>query len=368
MKKSYATSGDGFYMRRALKLAKRGECRVSPNPMVGAVIVRGNRIIGEGYHRCCGEDHAEIMAIKNLTETMNGATVYVTLEPCSHYGKTPPCVNALVAQKPARVVIGTKDPNPLVAGKGIAILKRHGIRTDVGVLENDCRELNERFFKYMQTGRPFVTLKFAQTIDGRIATATGHSRWISSPASLKYAHRLRSSHDAILVGIGTVMQDDPELTVRLVRGRNPLRVVVDPRLRIPMDARVLKDQDKAGTIIIATSSDDEEKLNHIREMGVEIICADADAQGRVDIEKLLSMLGERGISSLLVEGGASVITTFIKKRLVDRLLIVVAPKFVGKGIEAIGDLGIKSMEDARLVSCVKVHKKGDDLIIDGKLK
>lgn len=354
-------------MRRAIKLAKRGECRVSPNPMVGAVIVRGNRIIGEGYHRCCGEDHAEIMAIKGLTGSMKGATVYVTLEPCSHYGKTPPCVDALVVQKPARVVVGVKDPNPLVSGKGIAILKRHGIRTDVGVLEEECRKLNERFFKYMQTGKPFVTLKYAQTADGRIATATGHSRWISSPASLKYAHRLRSSHDAILVGIGTVMQDDPELTVRLVRGRNPLRVVVDPSLKIPTDARVLKDQDKAGTIIIAVSAADEKKINYIRKMGVEIICVDADAEGRVNIEKLLSVLGERGISSLLVEGGASIITTFIRNRLADRLLIVVAPKIVGKGIEAIGDLGIKCMEDARLISRTRFYRKGSDLIIEGQL-
>jgi diaminohydroxyphosphoribosylaminopyrimidine deaminase/5-amino-6-(5-phosphoribosylamino)uracil reductase len=196
---------DECYMRRALMLARRGEGRVSPNPLVGAVIVRNDRIIGEGYHRRCGENHAEINAIENATEAVAGADFYITLEPCSHFGRTAPCVDTLLACRPGRVIVGTTDPNPLVSGKGIRALALRGIETKIGVLDEACRRLNEVFFKYIRTGLPFVTVKFAQTLDGRIATATGHSRWISSPPSLRFAHRLRSGHDAILVGAGTVL-------------------------------------------------------------------------------------------------------------------------------------------------------------------
>ncbi|MBM4315276.1 MAG: bifunctional diaminohydroxyphosphoribosylaminopyrimidine deaminase/5-amino-6-(5-phosphoribosylamino)uracil reductase RibD, partial [Deltaproteobacteria bacterium] len=217
---------DEYYMRRALRLARRGEGRVSPNPLVGAVIVRNGRIIGEGYHHRCGEKHAEINAIESAAEAVAGADFYVNLEPCSHFGRTPPCVDALLACRPGRVIVGAVDPNPLVAGKGIRTLAQHRIETTVGVLDEACRRLNEVFFKYIRTGLPFVTVKFAQTLDGRIATATGHSRWISSPPSLRFAHRLRDLHDAILVGADTVLTDDPELTCRLIRGRNPLRIVI----------------------------------------------------------------------------------------------------------------------------------------------
>ena len=213
---------DEFYMRRALRLAQKGGAWVSPNPMVGAVIVKEHRIIAEGYHQIFGGNHAEVNAINHASETIDGSTIYVNLEPCTHYGKTPPCCESIIACKPARVVIGTPDPNPIISGRGIETLKRHGIETTVGVLEESCRRLNERFFKFIQTGTPFVTLKFAQTIDGRIATAVGHSRWISSEKSLRFAHMLRSHHDAVLVGVGTLLQDDPELTVRLIRGRNDL--------------------------------------------------------------------------------------------------------------------------------------------------
>ena len=220
---------DEFYMKRALRLARRGEAWVSPNPMVGAVIVRRGRIIGEGYHQKFGGNHAEINAISHASEPIKGATIYINLEPCTHYGKTPPCIDSVIAAKPARVVIGTPDPNPAVAGKGIEALKRHGIKTTVGILEEACKEFNERFLKFMRTGIPFVTLKFAQSIDGRIATASGHSRWISSEQSLKFAHALRSHHDAVLVGSGTLSKDDPELTVRLVRGQKP----TPDRCRLP---------------------------------------------------------------------------------------------------------------------------------------
>ncbi|MDD5169166.1 MAG: bifunctional diaminohydroxyphosphoribosylaminopyrimidine deaminase/5-amino-6-(5-phosphoribosylamino)uracil reductase RibD [Syntrophales bacterium] len=355
---------DKFYMRRALKLAKKGEGRVSPNPMVGAVIVRDCRIIGEGWHACCGENHAEINAIENAKESVVGATMYVTLEPCSHQGRTPPCAKRLIAEKFARVVVGTVDPNPLVAGRGIRALKKAGISVTAGILEEACRQSNEKFFKFISTGLPFVTIKFAQTLDGRLATATGHSRWISSPPSLRMAHTLRSTHDAILIGAGTVLADDPELTVRLAKGRNPLRIILDGSLRTPLTAKVLRNQDRARTVIVTSPEAPDNKVETLHEMGIEILCVDQTAGGQTDLRKLLRALADRDITSILVEGGATVITSFIKEKLVDRLVIIVAPKIVGKGIEAIGDLGIRSMDDAILFPQYRALRKGDDIIYD----
>jgi diaminohydroxyphosphoribosylaminopyrimidine deaminase/5-amino-6-(5-phosphoribosylamino)uracil reductase len=355
-------------MKRALELARKGETRVSPNPMVGAVIVRGNRIIGEGYHEKFGGNHAEVNAAMNSSEPIGGSTFYITLEPCSHYGKTPPCVEHLISLKPARVVIGTQDPNPLVSGKGIKALSEHGIETTVGILENACRVLNERFFKYIQTRIPFVTLKFAQTLDGRIATASGHSRWISSPSSRRFAHRLRSIHDAVLVGVGTVVADDPELTVRLVRGRNPVRIIVDSHLRIPLHANVLKHQGTAKTIIAATPGANPEKRSLLMDMGVDVIPVGEDSRDRVDMKILLQELGKKEISSVLIEGGAAVITTVLIEQLADRAVIIIAPKIAGKGIEAVGDLETEKMDDALGLSYKKITRKGNDLIIDGRIE
>ncbi|MDI6776850.1 MAG: bifunctional diaminohydroxyphosphoribosylaminopyrimidine deaminase/5-amino-6-(5-phosphoribosylamino)uracil reductase RibD [Syntrophales bacterium] len=355
---------DKFYMRRALRLARRGEKWVSPNPMVGAVIVKEDRIIGEGYHERFGGNHAEINAIRNASEAIEDATLYVTLEPCNHYGRTPPCVETLIACKPVRVVIGTSDPNPLVTGKGIEALKNHGIETTLGILEKECKQLNERFFKFIKTRIPFVTLKFAQSLDGRIAGSTGDSRWISSTASLRFAHTLRSIHDGILVGIGTVLQDDPDLTVRLVRGRNPVRIVVDSHLRIPLKARVLKNQEIAKTIIATTCQASFKKRARLEEMGIEILPVAQDNDCRINLKKLLTELGKRNVSSILVEGGAEIITSTLKEELADRVIIVIAPKIIGKGIEAVGDLGSKITADAFRLSYKKVSRKGDDIIIE----
>ena len=359
---------DEFYMKRALRLALKGEAWVSPNPMVGAVIVKKDRIIGEGYHQKFGGNHAEINAINRATEPIKGATIYINLEPCTHYGKTPPCIESITAAKPARVVIGTPDPNPMVAGKGIEALKRHGIKTTVGVLEESCKELNERFFKFMQTGIPFVTLKFAQSIDGRIATASGHSRWISSEQSLAFAHALRSHHDAVLIGSGTLLKDDPELTVRLIKGRNPLRVVVDSHLHISPDARILKDQVKAKTIVATTIHASRDKRARLTDLGIEVMAVDTDKDRRVDLTRLLFELGKRNISSVLVEGGAAIITSMLMEQLPDRVVIIIAPKIVGKGLAAIGDLGIKSINESLRLAYRKVRRLGDDLIIDGRIK
>ena len=351
-------------MRQALRLARKGEGWVSPNPMVGAVIVRDGRIIAEGYHRRCGENHAEINAIENATEPIMGATFYITLEPCSHYGRTPPCVDALIACRPGRVVVGTTDPNPKVSGKGIQALERHGIETKVGVLAEACRQLNEVFFKYIRTGIPFVTVKFAQTLDGRIATATGHSRWISSPLSLRFAHRLRSLHDAILVGSGTVLRDDPELTCRLVRGRNPLRIVVDTQLRSSPKARIFNGGKGTRTLAATTRRAPAETRRLYETIGIEVLETGEDQAGRVDLRELLTALGRREISSLLVEGGAAVITAFLKEKLADRLIVILAPKIVGEGLNAVGDLGIRQMDDALRLSFRQVSRRGDDLILD----
>jgi len=356
---------DERFMQRALALARKGEGSVSPNPLVGAVIVRDGRIIAEGFHRRCGGNHAEIDAISHATEAIAGATFYITLEPCSNYGRTPPCIEALIAHRPGRVVVGTIDPNPLVSGRGIEALKQSGIETEVGVLEGACREINRVFFKYIRTGLPYVTLKFAQTLDGRIATASGHSRWISSPPSLRFAHRLRAVHDAILVGAGTVLTDDPKLTCRLVRGRDPLRIVVDSRLNLSPEATVFSDGKR--TLAAATRHAPAERRRLLEKKGIEVMEIGEDPSGRVDLRELLLLLGKREISSLLVEGGAAVATSFLKENLADRLIVILAPKIVGVGIDAIGDLGVRRMDDALVFSFHRIIRRGADLILDARM-
>jgi diaminohydroxyphosphoribosylaminopyrimidine deaminase/5-amino-6-(5-phosphoribosylamino)uracil reductase len=355
---------DESYMKRALSLARRGKGWTSPNPMVGCVVVKDGEIIGEGYHKRFGENHAEINAINSATKSLEGSTFYVTLEPCSHYGKTPPCVDRIIESKAACVIAGVLDPNPAVTGRGIEKLKNHGIETRVGVLEEECRDLNETFFTFMETKLPFVTLKYAQTIDGRIASATGHSQWISSKASRRFAHALRAEHDAVLVGVDTVIQDDPELTVRLARGKNPVRIIIDSTLRIPENATVLQNQKKATTLIAVTLQSSEKKRSYFNERGIETLVIDKDGAGRVDLGKLLIAMGKRGISSVLVEGGAQIITSFVRERLPDRIVIITAPKILGRGIEAIGDLGIQRVDDSIRLSVKRIMKKGDDIIAD----
>ncbi|HNY51639.1 MAG TPA: bifunctional diaminohydroxyphosphoribosylaminopyrimidine deaminase/5-amino-6-(5-phosphoribosylamino)uracil reductase RibD [Smithella sp.] len=357
---------DEYYMKMALKLAGKGRGYVSPNPLVGAVIVKNGRIIGKGYHQRFGGNHAEINAIRNAGTAVKGSTLYVTLEPCCHEGKTPPCVNAIIENKIARVVIGIIDSNPLVCREGIGCLQTSGIKVTTGVLEEECRRLNETFFHFMETGMPFVTLKYAQSIDGRIATATGNSRWISSPASLKFAHRLRAEHDAILVGRGTVEQDNPELTVRLVRGRNPLRVVVDSQLNVSLKAKIFQNTLQAPTLIATVKKNNDPLFKKFSRYGAELLTVDADRKGKVDLKKLFMMLGERKISSVMIEGGAQIITAILKNNLADRMVTVIAPKIIGKGIEAVGDLNIKNLASAKKLLMRKILKSGDDIILDSQ--
>jgi diaminohydroxyphosphoribosylaminopyrimidine deaminase/5-amino-6-(5-phosphoribosylamino)uracil reductase len=329
--------------------------------MVGAVLVRQGQIIGRGYHRNFGEKHAEVNAIEDAGGNVDGATLYVTLEPCCHYGKTPPCVEAIIQRKISRVVIGTKDPNPIVNGKGIEILRSQRIEVETGLLEKECLQLNEAYFKYIQTGLPFITIKYAQTLDGRIATTTGDSHWISSTPSLKYAHWLRNINDGLIVGIGTILVDDPRLDVRLVKGRNPIPIVVDSRLRIPLSAKVLN---HSGAIVATTLKADAEKVAKLIALKADVLIIEEDYQGRVDLAVLLKELGRRGIASILVEGGSEIITSFLKNGLADKLITFIAPKIIGKGIAAIGDLGITELSQAISLSVIRVRKMGNDYLLE----
>jgi len=356
-----------YYMRLALKLAQKGRGFVSPNPLVGALIVKDGQIIGRGYHQRYGDHHAEVNAFQDAGKNVAGATLYVTLEPCCHKGKTPPCVDSILEHKIKRVIIGAVDSNPLVSCQGINYLQSKGIEVITGILEQECRKLNEVFFHYMETGLPFVTLKYAQTLDGRIATATGQSKWISSPAAIKFAHRLRAEHDAILVGSGTVLQDNPELTVRHVRGRNPLRVIVDSKLEIPLQAKILAVTAQAQTLIATTKKADDHQFKQFQDRGAEIITVAADKNGNVDLKKLLKILAAKNISSVLVEGGAKIITSILRNNLSNRLITIISPKILGEGISAVGDLHITSLASAKKLFIKKIKKIGSDIMIDSRL-
>ena len=357
---------DEDYMKLALRLARKGLGKTSPNPMVGTIIVKGKRLIGKGYHWCFGGKHAEINAIESAAESVKGATLYVTLEPCCHYGRTPPCVDTIVQSKIKRVVISSLDPNPLVSGKSVDILKQQGIETEVGVLEDECRSLNEAYFKYITTGVPLVTLKFAQTLDGRIAAATGHSRWISSEKFLYLAHKLRSTNDAIMVGVDTVLAVNPQLTLRLVKGSSPTRIVLDSTLRIPHDALILGNQELARTIVATTARADKTKFSGLFEVGIEVLAVPENEEGKVDLKILLGMLGKRGISSVLVEGGGSVITSMLRQNLVDKMVVAVAPRIMGRGVEAVGELNIGEVNQAIKLNFVKTYRLGEDLVIEAR--
>ncbi len=358
---------DVYFMKRALRLARRGSGKTSPNPMVGAVIVKNGKVISEGYHRYYGGPHAEIEAIQRLRVSSEGSTLYVSLEPCCHYGKTPPCTDAIKKHQFKRIVVGTVDPNPKVNGKSIAILKGHGFLVTEGILREECQNINEVYFKYIRTGIPFVTVKLAQTLDGRIATQSGHSQWISSEATLTLAHKMRSIHDAVLVGVGTVIRDDPQLTVRRAKGKNPLRVIPDSRLRTPLSSYLLNDPNPQNTLIATTSGASKERIASLEDRGIRIMVVSQDEYGRVNLLDLLKRLGKMGISSVMVEGGAQIITSLLRQRLVDKLVVTIAPKIVGQGINWVGDLGLERMDEALTFSEHRFRKVGEDIVFEGRL-
>jgi diaminohydroxyphosphoribosylaminopyrimidine deaminase/5-amino-6-(5-phosphoribosylamino)uracil reductase len=357
---------DESYIQLAIEIAKKGMGNVSPNPLVGCVIVKNERIIGAGYHEKFGENHAEINAINSASENIDGSTLFVNLEPCSHRGKTPPCVDKIIEKKIKRVVIGTLDMNPLVYGKSIKKLKGAGIDVKVGVLEKECIKLNKFFFKYISKKIPYVTLKAAQTLDGKIADYNGYSKWVSSVDSRRYVHSLRSKYDAVLVGAGTVAKDDPNLTVRLVEGRNPMRIVLDTNLKLKSDHKLFRNNGDKNLIII-TSEKSVEKKNKIKKLystGVKVILVKVDENGGLDLKSALRELGKLNIASILVEGGNKIFTSFIKSNLYDDILLFLTPKILGNGVPTIGNLGIYDIRKAVKVKVKTVDTIGDDILVE----
>ncbi len=352
-------------MREALTLARRGAGVTSPNPMVGAVVVAGDQIIGRGYHPCLGDPHAEIFALREAADRARGATLYVTLEPCVHWGRTPPCTEAIIKAGIRRVVAAMPDPDHRMSGRGLHRLAEAGIETCVGVAEREARELNEAYVKHRTLGVPFVTAKWAMTLDGRIATRSGESRWISGEASRVLAHQIRATSDAILVGIGTVLRDDPALTAR-TRGaaRSPRRIVLDSTLRISLRARVLA-QDGAPVTIATTTRAETSARRALEALGVEVLVADGPA-GRVDLGALLQELGRRGVLSLLVEGGSAVHGAFMDTGLVDKVLIFIGPQIVGGPAPSpVGGTGVEALAHAWRLMRTSVRQVDQDVVIEG---
>ena len=354
-------------MERALQLAERGRGRTSPNPMVGAVLVSAGEIVGEGFHPRAGEPHAEIFALRQAGERAGGATLYVTLEPCCHHGRTPPCTQALIAAGVARVHLAMLDPNPLVAGRGRDQLEAAGIITVVGEREAEARILNEAYLHWITSHRPFVIAKFAASLDGKIATHTGDARWITGPAARQAAHRLRDQVDAILVGVETVIADDPQLTTRLDQAevRHPLRVILDSRGRIPDSSQVL-DPALPGRTLIATTDAMPPRRRRDLAHRAEVLLLPA-AEGRVDIPALLDALGERQITSLLVEGGGTVLGSFFARVPVNKVLAFLAPLIIG-GQHAptpVAGPGASCIADAWRLADVRIEQLGPDLLVSG---
>ena len=351
----------------AIKLAKKGEGKVNPNPLVGAVIVKEGKVIGKGYHREYGKEHAEVNAFKSLREDAIGATLYVTLEPCSHYGKTPPCINKIIENKIAKVVIGCVDPNSLVSGRGIKKLQEAGIEVVTGVLEEECKGINEVFMKYITTKKPFVMLKGAMTLDGKICTASGESKCITSEKSRKDVHNLRNRFKGIMVGINTVIADDPQLTCRINGGRNPIRIIVDTNLRVPLNAKVL-DTSTGRTIIATSESSSEEKIEILKKKGVEILKLPTKDEG-IDLEKLMIALGKLDIDGILLEGGGTLAYSALEAGIVHKVRLYIAPKIIG-GREAktvIEGAGCKGLKDAFLLKDITLDRIDEDIVVEGRV-
>ncbi len=356
---------DRAHMRAALALARRGLGQVWPNPAVGCVIVKDGRVVGRGWTQPGGRPHAETEALAHAGATANGATAYVSLEPCSHHGRTPPCADALIAAGVSRVVAAVEDPDPRVSGRGIARLRDAGIAVDSGLCAAEAAELNAGFFSRVKLGRPLVTLKLATSLDGRIATASGESRWITGPAARQRAHLLRATHDAVLVGTGTALADDPELTCRLpgLEDRSPVRIVIDRTLRLPATLKLLAETNKAPTWMVTLPSSDVPRQAALAKQGIKIIAVDSDGAAGVDLAVLLRRLGDEGLTRILVEGGGRLAAALLRGGLVDRLVWMRAPLIVGNdGVPAIAALGLDRLAGAPRFALVSSEIAGGDLI------
>ncbi len=361
------------YMRRALELARKGEGHTSPNPMVGCVVVKDGRIISEGYHEKYGEFHAERNALTRCTEDTAGADLYVTLEPCCHQGKTPPCTDIIIEKKIARVFVGSMDSNPLVAGKGVQILRDHGIYVETGILDAECRKLNEVFYHYIATKTPFVVMKYAMTLDGKIACATGDSKWVTGEIARTQVHRMRGRYRGIMVGIGTVLADDPMLNCRVEGGVDPVRIICDSNLHIPTESQIVKTASDIETIVACSqealeSERKQEKIRRLREAGIQIIGTEG-AHG-VNLVELMKKLGEQNIDSILLEGGGTLNASALEDGIVNKVYAYIAGKLIG-GMDArspVEGMGIDRMADAITLQNMKIEKLGDDFCIVGYVK
>ncbi len=359
---------DKRFMKMAFTLAKKGLGSTSPNPLVGAVIVKDGNVIGSGYHERAGSAHAEINALRDAGGDTAGATLYINLEPCNHYGKTPPCTPEIIKSKISRVVIGMEDPNPVVSGRGIKRLRDAGIEVSVRIMKDESIRLNEAYVKFITTKTPFVTLKIASTLDGKTADASGNSKWITGESSRRMVHRIRSWVDAVLVGVGTVKRDDPLLTVRNVKGTNPHRIVVDSRLSIPLNSSIIKRVKDTDTIIATTYKAPVKRVEEVRKKGVELVFLPYKENG-VDLNGLMEELGERDISSLLIEGGTRLATSALRQGIVDKLLFFFAPKVLG-GVDSypiFRDIGISELKDSIVLKKMNVRKFGGDILVESYL-
>ncbi len=361
------------YMSQALRLAKRAEGNTSPNPLVGAVVVKNGEVIGKGYHKKAGMPHGEIEAFNDARKRnhdLTGSTLYVTLEPCCHRDKrTPPCTEAIIKNKISKVVVSALDPNPKVSGDGINQLRKAGIEVEVGVLEEKSKELNEIFFKHIRSKNPFVILKLAVTLDGKIATHTGDSKWIGSETQRKYAHKLRQKMDSVMVGIETVIQDNPSLNVRIKRGSisQPTPVVLDSKLRIPPQSNILSIHEHP--IIVTTNSVETANQKELEDTGALVLRVGKDDEGLIDLKELSSVLYKNGITSVLIEGGSKVAASAIKSGIVDKIVFFYAPKIVGgAGLSMIDNLGISTIKDSFEIKQIKLKKYKDEFMIEGYLK
>lgn len=362
------TPDDRKYIEEAIQLARQGAGKVHPNPLVGAVLVKDGRIIGRGYHQYWGGAHAEKYALENATESPEGATLYVTLEPCNHHGKTPPCSDLIIRNRIQRVVIGTPDPNPSVEGGGAAKLTGAGIKVDWiedGPITDTLYRMNERFFHWVTTGKPFVTVKMAMTLDGKIATRTGNSKWVTGPESRKEVQRLRHLHPAIMAGSRTVALDNPELTDRSGEQRHQplLRIVAGPVQNIPETHQIFN-TGTAPTLLAATPGDDSSRLGRLREKGVEVWLSDS-SDGKIDLARLMDFLGDRKIDALLVEGGGELVASLVEANLVNRFVFFVAPKIAGgrDAVTPVEGMGISRMEEALNLEFHEIKQTGSDLMV-----
>lgn len=360
---------DSHFMKKALQQAKKGLGRTSPNPCVGAVLVKDGKIVGAGYHKKAGTPHAEIHALADAGSEAKGATMYVTLEPCNHTGKTPPCSHAVAEAGVSRVVVGMRDPNPLVDGSGIDYLQQHGIEVASGVLEKQCRTINLPFLKHITTGLPYVVMKAGISLDGKLNYQKGKSGWITGPQSGKYVHRLRDRNDAIMVGYNTVLIDDPSLTTRLTsgRGRDPVRIILDRELRTPLNAKVFSGSSGAYCWVFCGETADVTKIKDLEKGGVKITQIPLLKEPRLDLSAMLKVLGKAGICSVLVEGGAGLHGSLMKQNLFDYAYLFQAPLFAGaEGVSLLSGYTAKDKKCAPYLNKTKYQRLGDDIVIHGE--